>query len=110
MARHNEEFKRAATQDIWAGPKELRALAPKYGVDQATIRHWVDVYRQHGDAGLSRKTQGVHYSGKWRYCINPEQGEPPPFLKRIYTTATVQGRPSMLKRFKMTARTCSSAT
>ena len=33
-----------------------------------------------------------------------------PFPKPIYAIATVYGRPSMLKRFKMAARTCSSAT
>ena len=38
------------------------------------------------------------------------RARPPPFPKRIYATATVRGQPSMLKRFKMAARTCSSAT
>ncbi|SUX30187.1 Uncharacterised protein [Chromobacterium vaccinii] len=37
-------------------------------------------------------------------------GRVSPFPKPIYAIATVYGRPSMLKRFKMAARTCSSAT
>lgn len=69
MARHGFDVKKAAVQEYLAGPKGFRALAPKYGVDQATIRKWVDIYRQHGDAGLVRRTSPAHYSVQFKLSV-----------------------------------------
>ncbi|WP_420902110.1 IS3 family transposase [Pseudomonas chlororaphis] len=69
MARHGFDIKRAAVQEYLAGPKGFRALAPKYGVDQATIRKWVDIYRQHGDAGLVRRKSRSHYSAQFKLSV-----------------------------------------
>lgn len=69
MARYEEDLKRAVVQDYLAGPDGFRALAPKYGIDRSTIRQWVNVYRQHGDAGLRRKSQGVAYSAKFKLKV-----------------------------------------
>ncbi len=66
MARYDEAFKRAVVQEYLTGRDGFRALAPKWDVDPSTIRKWVEIYRQHGDAGLSRKTQGVYYSAQFK--------------------------------------------
>lgn len=77
MARYDEAFKRAVVQQYLTGHDGFRALAPKYGVDQSTIRKWVGIYRQHSDAGLSRKTQGVYYSAQFKLpalkCMRREE-------------------------------------
>ena len=66
MARHDLDFKRTVVRDYLEGTSGFRVLATKHGIDRSTVRQWVDVYRQHGDAGLRRKAQGqgVYYSAK----------------------------------------------
>jgi transposase len=55
MAKYDEGFKRAVVQEYLSGSKGFRMLASQYGVDGATIRRWVEGYRQHGEAGIRRK-------------------------------------------------------
>jgi len=69
MASYGFDVKKAAVQEYLAGPKGFRALEPKYGVDQATIRKWVDIYREHGDAGLVRRRNRTHYSAQFKLSV-----------------------------------------
>ena len=66
MARYDEDFKRGVVQDHLSGLGGPRVLASKYGIDQSTIRKWIDSYRQHGDAGLRRKKSGIYYSAQFK--------------------------------------------
>ena len=67
MARYDESFKLTVVQDYLSGTRGFRALARKFDVDQATIRRWVDRYRQHGHAGLSKKRS--HYSAQFKLSV-----------------------------------------
>ena len=67
MARHDEKFKKAGVKAYLSGPSGYRALEGRYGVDQSTIRRWVDVYRRHGDAGLHKKFS--HYSARFKLSV-----------------------------------------
>lgn len=59
MARCDKDAKQAIAQDYPAGPDRFRARAPKHETDPSTIHQWVDVYRQHGGAGLHRKARDM---------------------------------------------------
>ena len=67
MARYDEKFKKAVVKAYLSGPSGYRALEGRYGVDQSTIRRWVDVYRRHGDAGLHKKFS--HYSARFKLSV-----------------------------------------
>ena len=67
MARHDEKFKKAVVKAYLSGPSGYRVLEGRYGVDQSTIRRWVDVYRRHGDAGLHKKFS--HYSARFKLSV-----------------------------------------
>lgn len=67
MAGYDASFKLAAVQEYLSGPGGFRAFTPEYGVDQATIRRWIDNYCQHGDAGLDKKFS--HYSAWFKLSV-----------------------------------------
>ena len=67
MARYDEKFKKAVVKAYLSGPSGYRVLEGRYGVDQSTIRRWVDVYRRHGDAGLHKKFS--HYSARFKLSV-----------------------------------------
>ena len=57
---------------------------------------------------------GIGFSGVVAFFVallrNSIEGRTAPDPRRIYPTRTVSGVPSCVNRFKMAARTCSSAT
>lgn len=67
MAKYDEGFKRLIVQEYLAGVGGIRALGAKYGVDHSILRFWIDRYRQHGDAGLRRKSS--HYSAQFKLSV-----------------------------------------
>ena len=67
MVRYDEKFKKAVVKEYLSGASGYRALEGKHGVDQSNIRRWVDVYRQHGDAGLRKKFS--HYSARFKLSV-----------------------------------------
>lgn len=67
MAKYDEEFKRTVVKEYLSGPLGYKALQARHGVGRATIKSWVDVYRQHGDAGLRKKFS--HYSARFKLSV-----------------------------------------
>jgi transposase len=67
MARYDEKFKKAVVKEYLSGASGYRVLEGKHGVSQSNIRRWVDVYRQHGDAGLRKKFS--HYSARFKLSV-----------------------------------------
>jgi transposase len=55
MSRHSARFKRSVVDSYLREDESYASAASKHGVDAATVRKWVALYRAHGDAGLSCK-------------------------------------------------------
>lgn len=55
MSRHGASFKRSVVDCYLCGDESFASAASLHGVDAATVRKWVALYRAHGDAGLSCK-------------------------------------------------------
>jgi transposase len=55
MAKYEEEFKRKLVKRYLEGNCGVRTLAAEFGVSGYSIRQWVGLYNQHGDAGLQKK-------------------------------------------------------
>jgi len=67
MAKYDEEVKQTIVQEYLTGASGYKVLAAKFGVHRITIRGWVKVYRQHGDAGLRKKFS--HYSAEFKLSV-----------------------------------------
>lgn len=67
MAKYDEKFKQAVVKEYLAGSSGYKALQARHGVGRTTIKSWVDVYRQHGDAGLRKKFS--HYSARFKLSV-----------------------------------------
>src|ERR1700693_4966020 len=55
MAKYKEEFKSKRVKRYLEGNCGVRTLAAEFGVSGYSIRQWVGLYNQHGDAGLQKK-------------------------------------------------------
>jgi transposase len=55
MAKYKEEFKRQLVTGYLEENRGLASLTREYGVGRTTLRQWIDNYKLHGDAGLSKK-------------------------------------------------------
>jgi transposase len=55
MSKHSTSFKRSVVDSYLVGDESYANAGSIHGVDAATVRKWVFLYRAHGDAGLSRK-------------------------------------------------------
>ena len=60
MAKYTEQFKLAVVKEFEAGGSGSSETGRRYGVDPATVRKWVALYRVHGKARLQKKYG--HYS------------------------------------------------
>ncbi len=89
MARYDEGFKRQVVQDYLAGVGGYRALGAKYGIDQAIVRLWVDKYRQHGDAGLRRKSS--HYSAQFKHSVLQQMWQEELSYRQVVTLFDLRG-------------------
>jgi transposase len=89
MARYDEGFKRQVVQDYLAGIGGYRALGAKYGIDQAMVRLWVDKYRQHGDAGLRRKSS--HYSAQFKLSVLQQMWQEELSYRQVVTMFDLRG-------------------
>jgi transposase len=67
MAKYDEEFKRAVVEEYLSGSLGYQSLASRCGVNHATIKGWVDAYRQHGDSVLRKKYS--HYSAGFKLSV-----------------------------------------
>jgi transposase len=56
MTKYSEQFRRQLVDEFLAGGIGAKALAARYGVDPSQLRRWVASYREHGSAGLRKKS------------------------------------------------------
>ncbi len=89
MARYDEKFKKQVVQDYLAGVGGYRALGAKYGIDQAVVRLWVDKFRQHGDAGLRRKSS--HYSTRFKLSVLQQMWQEELSYRQVVTLFDLRG-------------------
>lgn len=67
MAKYDEKFKLAVVQDYEAGKESYGAVARRHDLDHATVRKWVESYRQHGPQGLCKKHS--RYSAQFKLTV-----------------------------------------
>lgn len=67
MAKYSEQFKRSVVDEYLAGQIGFQTLARRHGLDKEMLRRWVEHYRQHGAAGLSKKYG--HYDERFRLSV-----------------------------------------
>jgi transposase len=89
MTRYDERFKRQVVQDYLGGAGGYRALGAQYGIDQAILRLWVDRYRQHGDAGLRRKSS--HYSAQFKLSVLQQMWQEELSYRQVVTMFDLRG-------------------
>lgn len=89
MAKYDEVFKRLVVHDYLAGVGGTRALGAKYSVDQAILRLWIDRYRQHGDAGLRRKSS--HYSAQFKLSVLKRMWQEELSYRQVVTLFDLRG-------------------
>jgi transposase len=89
MARYEEGFKRLVVQDYLAEVGGYRVLAAKYSIDHAIVRLWVNRYRQHGDAGLRRKSS--HYSAQFKLSVLQQMLQEELSYRQVVTLFDLRG-------------------
>jgi transposase len=67
MSKYTEAFKRSVVVRYLVGDLGSKAVAQTFGLDHGTVRNWVAIYGQHGDAGLARKL--TPYSAAFRLSV-----------------------------------------
>lgn len=56
MTKYDEKFKIEVAQIYLSSQIGARSLAAQYGLDHGTVRQWAHQYREHGEAGLRKKS------------------------------------------------------
>ena len=62
MAKYSLAFKREVV-DAYLDPDQgdgIKRLAKRYGVPRNHVRHWVALFKEHGEAGLSRRRRHTY--------------------------------------------------
>ncbi len=62
MAKYSLAFKREVV-DAYLDPDQgdgIKRLAKRYGVPRNHVRHWVALFKEHGEAGLSRRRRQTY--------------------------------------------------
>jgi transposase len=67
MTKYDESFKRSVVQEYLSGVVGYNKVGIKHGVNNATVRQWVESYLQHGEAGLRK--QFSHYSAEFKRSV-----------------------------------------
>jgi transposase len=55
MSKYDEVFKRKVVRKYLSGAAGFKSTGHRYGLDQSTVRRWVEAYRAHGIEGLRKK-------------------------------------------------------
>ena len=61
-SRHTEEWKISMVKKYLSGEGSYDTLAKVYQTSEKTLRRWVFLYQQHGEAGFYNKSGNKHYS------------------------------------------------
>jgi transposase len=67
MSRHSERLKRSIVERYLSGNESYASAGAADGIDAATVRKWVAVHQEHGDAGLTRKHS--HYDAEFKLAV-----------------------------------------
>lgn len=64
MTKYDERFKLDAVKQYASGSCSYREVASAWGIEQSQLRRWVASYREHGQAGLTKKFS--HYGAQFK--------------------------------------------
>lgn len=67
MIKHSDQFKLKIVKQYLDGSIGFRSLARQHGVASPMVRRWVEWYKLHGEAGLTRKKS--HYSAEFKLSV-----------------------------------------
>ena len=67
MAKYKESFKLLVVRRHLAESVGTGTLATRHGLNQATVRRWIQGYKQHGIQGLRKKFS--HYSARFKLLV-----------------------------------------
>ena len=67
MAKYSTQFKLDVVQQCMRGEAGVQTIARQRGLDQAMVRHWLNLFNLHGQAGLSKKF--THYPAERRLQV-----------------------------------------
>lgn len=94
MSRYTPAFKHSVVEFYGSGERGYREVSKHFGLDHATVRHWVALHAAHGSAGLIKKFS--HYDGAFRLSV----------LKRIWEDKLSLRQTAAI--FNIRSRTCIS--
>lgn len=70
MAKYSDEFKLMVVREFLKGPLGLRLLVRKYEIKSPTqLKNWVNIYKNQGADGLSRKKNHEVYSVQFKLDV-----------------------------------------
>ncbi|MDR2871897.1 MAG: transposase [Xanthomonadaceae bacterium] len=64
MTKYSSSLKREVVELYLQSRSGHRSIATQYGLDYAEARHWIALYRQHGEASLERSFHRRYYSAE----------------------------------------------
>jgi transposase len=67
MSKYSAQFKLDVIQRCLQGDAGVRAVSSQYGLDNSMVRHWLNLYGAHGQAGLEKKF--THYPAERRLQV-----------------------------------------
>lgn len=67
MIKHSDQFKLQVVKQYLEGSIGFRSLARQHGVASPMVRRWVEWYKLHGEAGLTRKKG--QYSAEFKLSV-----------------------------------------
>jgi transposase len=73
MAKYDEQFKLKAVENYLAEPDSYRVVAVRFGIEHSLLRRWVASFREHGLAGLARKSASYDAAFKQSILVEIER-------------------------------------
>jgi transposase len=67
MSKYTTQFKLSVVQHYLAGEAGIKTTASKNDIEQAILRRWVMLFRQHGESGLAPKYS--HYDAAFKLSV-----------------------------------------
>lgn len=67
MTKYDERFKLEVVQQYLSGMAGYKVVAKRHGLAYSMVRKWVNLHRQHGAAGLAKKSS--HYDADFRLSV-----------------------------------------
>ncbi|QYJ21817.1 IS3 family transposase [Achromobacter sp. ES-001] len=67
MAKYDEQFKKKVVRECLGGAEGVKSVAARHELAHSMVRRWVGSYREHGVAGLRRKSGS--YSASFKQAV-----------------------------------------